>query len=131
MLQQEQALVKIGCIEYGENTVERIQSSHASQDHVYNDLLFERMSAQRMCSGKINQLSLCTIKFERANVALDSHTGIIAYSLSEAGQSIEQRALAGIRITDHSNTRLHAASYRYLMGRNTNFRGFSHQPLWV
>ena len=40
-LHQEQALVKVGRVEYGEDAVRRIRPSHAAEDHVDRDLFFE------------------------------------------------------------------------------------------
>jgi hypothetical protein len=84
-----------------------------------------------MRAREVDQLGLLTVEGQRANVALDGNAGIVTDTLLKAGQPIKQGALAGIGATNNCNPGFGTPSYSYLTRRNSNFRGFSHQPLRV
>jgi len=84
-----------------------------------------------MCTGKINELCLLAVKGQYADVSFDGYARIIADALLETGQAIEQGAFAGIGVTNDSNAGLCGPSYCYLIGRDSDFGGFSHQLLRV
>ena len=57
-----------------------------------------------MRAGQVDQFYRPLAGPERADVAFDGYARVIADALGQAGQPIEQRALAGIRIADDRNT---------------------------
>ena len=64
-------------------------------------------------------------------MTLNGDTRVIANALFESRKTIEKCALAGIGITDYHDARISAPGNGYLIGRNADFRGLSHQPLLV
>jgi hypothetical protein len=68
---------------------------------------------------------------QETHVPLHGNARVVADSLFEAGQAVEQSAFAGIGIADNRNRRVCALRYGYLTGRDTDFGAFSHQPLQV
>ena len=98
LLHQEQSLVEIRRIEHRENSVRLLRALHAPENHIDRDVFFERVCAQRVCAGQIDQLYCLVVNFQDADMLLDGNARIVADLLLETGQAIEQRTLAGVRI---------------------------------
>ena len=80
-----------------------------------------------MCSGQIDQLDSTIVRFERADVPLDRYARIIADTLSESSESIEQRTLARIGPADHRNADIGLPLYGDCLKRYSGFGRLSHR----
>ena len=87
------------------------------------------MRAQRVRARQVDQFGSRLVESEDPNVALDGNAGIVADPLLEAGQPIEQRALAGIGGSNNRYAGVWTSAKGYLIGRYAYFFGLSHQPL--
>jgi hypothetical protein len=101
LLQQIQALVEVGAVEDGEYPVGRRGAVHVPENHVNGDLLLERMGAECVGAGQVDEFERPVVHLERADVALDRDTRVITDTLPQPGQAIEQCALAGIGVADN------------------------------
>lgn len=82
-----------------------------------------------MRAGQVYKFDNFVVGLEQTAMFLDGHAWVVADALLQAGQAIEERALARIRIADNRYVRIDALRYGYLIGGNANFSGTSHQPL--
>ena len=82
-----------------------------------------------MRARQVDKFDDFVIGLEQADVFLDRDARVVANTLLEPGQTIEERALAGIGIADNRYARVDALRYGYLTGGNADFSGTSHQPL--
>ena len=82
-----------------------------------------------MRSRQIDKFDSEIVGLERADMLLDRHARVIADTLAQAGQTIEECAFARVRATDHRNTDSRLSAYGYVRYRNSCFRRLSHQTL--
>ena len=129
MLDEVQALVKIGRVDDRENPVRVSCAFHVTENHVDRNLLFQGVRAQRVRTRKVDQLERFLADPERTDMPLDRNARVITDSLTQSGQSIEQGALAGIGITDDRNTCVGSTACGNLVGGNAYFGGLSHRGL--
>jgi len=74
-----------------------------------------------MRTRKVNQLDRHVIDFHGADVSFYRNAGIIADTLLQPGEAIEQRALAGIRITNDRDAGIYVSGNVDLIGRYAYF----------
>ena len=110
---QVEPLVKIGCINNGEDAVRRLRALHPTKDDVDSNLLFERMRTQAMSAWQIDQLHRLAIELQLADMPFDGYAWVITDALPQAGQSIEERTFSAIGVADNRNAgiRLPASWY--------------------
>ena len=82
-----------------------------------------------MGARQVDEFDDLVVGFQQTDVFLDGDARVVANTLLEPGQAIEERALTGIGIAENRYARIDALRYGYLIGGNADFSGTSHQPL--
>ena len=103
LLYEVKTLVQAGRVDNGENAVRRRCPFHVAQDDVDRYLLLERMRAERVRAGQVNEFERALPDLQGADMTLDRNARVVANALPQPGQPIEERALARIGITDNRN----------------------------
>jgi hypothetical protein len=78
-------------------------------------MFFERMCAQGVGAGQVDEFDRTVADLHRTDVTFHGYARIVTDALPEAGQSIEERAFARIRISDHRNAGVCAPAYGNLI----------------
>ncbi len=83
----------------------------ASQHDVGRDAFLEGVRAQGEHAGEIDELDDRVTELRVADVFFDGDAGIVTGPLTQAGQAIEEGALAGVRVADDCDGSRWMAAY--------------------
>src|SRR5260370_403253 len=76
-------------------------NSATAEEHVARDGLVRRAGREGIRAGKIDELDrFAVLRVGLAHLLLDGDAGIVADLLFQAGERVEQRALAAVRVAD-------------------------------
>ena len=89
------------------------------------------MCAERERARQVDQFHGDVPRFRDTDVTLDGHAGVISGLLSQAGQPVEQCALAAVRVTDDGDRRAGMLANLDLIDSNTDGGRFSQRYLLV
>lgn len=81
-----------------------------------------------MCARQVDQLESTGIDIQLSNMPFNRDAGVIADSLPQTGQPVEQGALAGIGIADHRDAGIVLPGDGDLIGGNADFCRFTQWP---
>ena len=127
LLHEIQTLVQVRRIDDRENAVGRPRTFQAPENDIDRDLLLKGVRAERVRAGKVNELDATIIELGDADVPLNGYAWVVTNALVQSRQSIEQRALTAIRISDHRDAGIGLPTNRDLVDRDPGFRGASHR----
>ncbi len=117
-MHQVQALVEVGAVNHRQDSGRLCRTWHASQSNIHCDPFFGGMCAQGESTGQIDQLEHRIVETRNANMFLDRDAGVIADLLAHPGETIEQRAFAGIGIPKYRDAGCGVPADAYLINRN-------------
>ena len=99
-------IVEIGGIDHHDQRVGQPLARLGAGQHVAGDLLVGGGGVEAVRAGQVNQLDRApVVEREAPRMAFDRDAGIIADLLARAGQRVEQRTFAGVRIADQRDQR--------------------------
>ncbi len=80
-----------------------------------------------MRAWKVDELNDLMVNFEQSNVTFDGYAGIVTNALPQAGQTIEECALARIRATDNRDAGIWLPASWNVVEKYAGFGCFSHR----
>ncbi len=118
LTREEQVAFEMHGVDHDEDDVGLPVRRVLAHEHFECDLLVGRTGGQRVAAGKIEQGNPpAVIDAERSFDALYGHARKIADTLPKSGERVEERRLAGVRITDDGDAQR--------LGRRSRWRGYA------
>jgi hypothetical protein len=101
---QAQVQAQIGGVDHAHHHVRRRLALAQAGHHVARDFLVRRVGRQAVGARQIQHAeAVAGAGGERAFLALDGHAGVVGHLLARAGQAVEQRGLAAVRIAQQGH----------------------------
>ena len=97
-------LVEVCGVHDGKNAGRPLHVRDSAEHDVRGDSFFERVCAESKHAGQIDELKRTITNSGYADMFFDGDARVIAGLLPHAGQAIEKRTFAGVRITDDRDT---------------------------
>jgi hypothetical protein len=131
LLHKVKALVEIGRVNDGQNSIRRLSARHASENYVDRELFFERMCAESVRTGQVDEFDRLIVGLKQSDVALDGDTRVVAYALPQTRQSIEERAFSRIGCADNRDAGVGLPASWDVFEKYAGFGSLSHRCLDV
>ena len=98
--------LEVAGIDHADDAIRLGRVGAPPQQHIPRDGLVRRASAQAVRAGKVeDSQQLAVLVVAGALLFLDRHPGVVGHLLGEAGQGVEQRRLAGVRVPHKGDDR--------------------------
>ena len=118
---------EIGRIDYCDDNVGLWQTGLVARNNVAGDLFIERCRVETVQARNVDEICGLAVNGPRSFLAFDSDAGVICDLLFEAGESVKEGRLAGVRVTGKSDGQLRISFVLHSLNRKARTKLRSNQ----